>query len=95
MFRAIAGAHANCVDICNMSFGERVRTPNLGRFADLVRDLVYKHRRMFVCSAGNHGPGLGSVSCPSMQIALSLYPCEYVGPLVNSASEVSWPVLVD
>lgn len=62
--RAAVGAHKNNVDVCNMSYGEEVRTPNCGRFSDLLRDLVFKRRIMFICASGNNGPGLSSVNSP-------------------------------
>lgn len=64
LVRAITAVLENKVHVCNMSYGEAVRTPNHGRFAELLRDLVHKHRIMFVTSAGNSGPGLSSIGAP-------------------------------
>lgn len=52
------------VDVVNMSFGEPCHIPDRGRFVELVTQVVRERNVIFVCSAGNNGPGLSTVSAP-------------------------------
>lgn len=68
------------VDIANMSFGEPCRLPNRGRFVDIVTKLVRERNMVFVCSAGNNGPGLSTVSAPGGTTAAVIGVGAYVTP---------------
>ncbi|CAG0883314.1 unnamed protein product [Darwinula stevensoni] len=52
------------VDVINMSYGEHTHFAHSGRIGELVKDVVYKEGVLWVSSAGNHGPALGTVGAP-------------------------------
>eukprot|EP01114_Cavostelium_apophysatum_P008446 TRINITY_DN2094_c0_g1_i2.p1 TRINITY_DN2094_c0_g1~~TRINITY_DN2094_c0_g1_i2.p1 ORF type:complete len:1234 (+),score=363.51 TRINITY_DN2094_c0_g1_i2:119-3820(+) len=64
MIRGLSYVIRHKVDLINMSFGEGVTRPNVGRFVDLARAVVHKHDVIFVSSAGNSGPALTTVGSP-------------------------------
>ncbi|KAJ1963266.1 hypothetical protein GGI12_002155 [Dipsacomyces acuminosporus] len=52
-------------DLANMSYGEPSSTTNIGQWVQLVRrEVVRRHRCIFVSSAGNEGPALSTVGAP-------------------------------
>ncbi len=52
-------------DLANMSYGESASIPDVGRFADLLRDeVINKSGCIFVSSAGNAGPAMTTVGAP-------------------------------
>ncbi|KAJ1826085.1 hypothetical protein LPJ56_002362 [Coemansia sp. RSA 2599] len=52
-------------DLANMSYGEPSATPNRGQWVQLVRrEVIRRHRCIFVSSAGNEGPALSTVGAP-------------------------------
>jgi hypothetical protein len=54
----------NC-HIVNYSFGEPV-SGDKGRFMDILDEYAFKHNIVFVTSAGNSGPGMGTVGAPGV-----------------------------
>lgn len=78
MERAVNAVIRNKVDIINMSYGEPVKDPSSGRVVNVIRELIRRHGVIFVTSAGNAGPALGTVgapasSCSSDVIAVGAY----------------------
>ncbi|CAG9759947.1 unnamed protein product [Ceutorhynchus assimilis] len=53
------------VDVINMSYGERAHWVDTGRIGELVNEIVNKYGVIWVSSAGNNGPALGTISTPS------------------------------
>ncbi|KAJ2672729.1 hypothetical protein IWW42_002680 [Coemansia sp. RSA 1085] len=52
-------------DVANMSYGEPSATSNRGQWIQAVsREVVQRHRCVFVSSAGNEGPALSTVGSP-------------------------------
>ncbi|KAJ2161782.1 hypothetical protein GGF46_001204 [Coemansia sp. RSA 552] len=52
-------------DLANMSFGEPSSTANVGQWVQMVRkEVVRRHRCIFVSSAGNEGPALTTAGAP-------------------------------
>lgn len=47
----------------NISYGEACGIPNAGQCSDLINNLVNQNM-IFVCSAGNNGPGLCTLGAP-------------------------------
>lgn len=50
------------VDLINMSYGEHSHWSNTGRVGDLMAEVINKAGVTWVCSAGNDGPALCTVS---------------------------------
>ncbi|KAG5891542.1 hypothetical protein JTB14_028560 [Gonioctena quinquepunctata] len=53
------------VHVINMSYGEHAHWVDAGRVGDLVNEIVNKYGVIWVSSAGNNGPALGTISTPS------------------------------
>uniref|UniRef100_V5I9M9 Tripeptidyl-peptidase 2 n=1 Tax=Anoplophora glabripennis TaxID=217634 RepID=V5I9M9_ANOGL len=53
------------VHVINMSYGEHAHWVDAGRVGDLANEIVNKYGVIWVCSAGNNGPALGTISTPS------------------------------
>ncbi|KAH1023665.1 hypothetical protein HUJ04_012827 [Dendroctonus ponderosae] len=53
------------VHVINMSYGEHAHWVDAGRIGDLVNEIVNKYGIIWVSSAGNNGPALGTISTPS------------------------------
>ncbi|KAL1492743.1 hypothetical protein ABEB36_010950 [Hypothenemus hampei] len=53
------------IHIINMSYGEHAHWVDTGRIGDLVNEIVNKYGVIWVSSAGNNGPALGTISTPS------------------------------
>jgi tripeptidyl-peptidase-2 len=51
-------------DLVNMSYGGPTPIPNQGRLEELRGQLVNDHGVIYVCSAGNSGPGLSTIGGP-------------------------------
>ncbi|ORX65947.1 subtilisin-like protein [Linderina pennispora] len=52
-------------DLANMSYGEPSATANSGQWVQLLRkEVIKKHRCIFVSSAGNEGPALSTAGAP-------------------------------
>eukprot|EP01117_Protostelium_nocturnum_P004535 TRINITY_DN1637_c0_g1_i1.p1 TRINITY_DN1637_c0_g1~~TRINITY_DN1637_c0_g1_i1.p1 ORF type:complete len:1249 (-),score=365.62 TRINITY_DN1637_c0_g1_i1:533-4279(-) len=64
IIRGLIAAKANGCHIINMSYGEAVHRPNVGRTIELIKEFVEKHNIIFVSSGGNNGPGLSTVGAP-------------------------------
>jgi len=50
-----------------MSFGEATSLAHAGRIGELLEEAIHRHKIIFVTSAGNSGPGLGTVGSPAAQ----------------------------
>jgi len=83
--RALAACRQHGVDVINMSYGEATALPNRGRFIDLANDIVNKHGVMFVSSAGNAGPALGTVGAPGGTCSSIISVGAFVSPTLASA----------
>ncbi|KAJ8975804.1 hypothetical protein NQ317_013735 [Molorchus minor] len=53
------------IQVINMSYGEHAHWVDAGRVGDLVNEIVNKYGVIWVSSAGNNGPALGTISTPS------------------------------
>ncbi|KAL7749119.1 hypothetical protein RI367_005524 [Sorochytrium milnesiophthora] len=63
--RAVLSMVQNKCDLANISYGEAVNCPNVGRFTELLRDVaINQHGVIVVSSAGNAGPALTTVGAP-------------------------------
>ncbi|KAJ1666207.1 hypothetical protein EV178_002447 [Coemansia sp. RSA 1646] len=63
--RAVGAIIEHGADLANMSFGEPSATHNAGQWVQMVRkEVVRRHRCIFVSSAGNEGPALTTVGAP-------------------------------
>ncbi|CAH1153592.1 unnamed protein product [Phaedon cochleariae] len=56
------------VHVINMSYGEFAHWVDAGRVGDLVNEIVNRYGVIWVSSAGNNGPALGTISTPSDSI---------------------------
>lgn len=52
------------IDVINMSYGEHAAWSNSGRVGELMAELVNRYGVVWVGSAGNHGPALGTIGTP-------------------------------
>jgi len=64
LVRALIAAKQNNCDLINISYGEPINQPNIGRFPELAKEFVEKHNIIILASAGNNGPCLSTVSSP-------------------------------
>ena len=71
-----AGCH-----LINMSFGEATSLPHTGRIGELLEEAIHRHKIIFVTSAGNSGPALGTVGSPAAQAVGTIS----VGALISPA----------
>ncbi|KAJ2556380.1 hypothetical protein EV175_002046 [Coemansia sp. RSA 1933] len=63
--RAVGAIIEHKADLANMSFGEPSATHNSGQWVQIIRkEVVRRHRCIFVSSAGNEGPALSTVGAP-------------------------------
>ena len=62
--RAVAATLDAGASLVNLSYGEATATPNAGRLIAQATDLVARSGVVFVSSAGNAGPALGTVGAP-------------------------------
>ncbi|VEN54465.1 unnamed protein product [Callosobruchus maculatus] len=53
------------IHVINMSYGEHAHWVDAGRIGDLVNEVVNKYGVVWVSSAGNNGPALGTITTPS------------------------------
>ncbi|XP_050313767.1 tripeptidyl-peptidase 2 isoform X2 [Anthonomus grandis grandis] len=53
------------IHVINMSYGEHAHWVDTGRVGNLVNEIVNKYGIIWVSSAGNSGPALGTISTPS------------------------------
>lgn len=53
------------IDVINMSYGEHAHWLDSGRVGELLNEVVNKYGIVWVASAGNNGPALGTISTPS------------------------------
>ncbi|XP_060515966.1 tripeptidyl-peptidase 2 [Cylas formicarius] len=53
------------IHVINMSYGEHAHWVDTGRIGDLVNEIVNKYGVIWISSAGNNGPALGTISTPS------------------------------
>jgi hypothetical protein len=63
------------------SFGEATSLAHAGRIGALLEEAIHRHQIIFVTSAGNSGPGLGTVGSPAAQAVGTIS----VGALVSPA----------
>ena len=64
LVRGLIATLENKCHLINMSYGEAVTVPDMGRFCELANEIVFKHNVVFLASAGNNGPALSTVGCP-------------------------------
>ena len=81
MIRGLVHAIAAGVHVINMSFGEATSLPHAGRIGELLEEAIHRHKIIFVTSAGNSGPGLGTVGSPAAQAVGTIS----VGALISPA----------
>ncbi|KAI8319716.1 subtilisin-like protein, partial [Martensiomyces pterosporus] len=63
--RAASAIVEHSADLANMSYGEPSATSNAGQWVQMVRrEVVRRHRCIFVSSAGNEGPALSTAGAP-------------------------------
>jgi tripeptidyl-peptidase-2 len=84
--RAVVAVLAHKADVINMSYGEATATPNAGRFIRLAEELVHKRGVLFVASAGNAGPALGTVGAPGGTSSAAMGVGAYVSPALAEAA---------
>ncbi|XP_066157913.1 tripeptidyl-peptidase 2 isoform X2 [Euwallacea fornicatus] len=53
------------IHVINMSYGEHAHWVDTGRIGELANEIVNKYGVIWVSSAGNNGPALGTISTPS------------------------------
>lgn len=68
------------IDVINMSYGEHAAWSNSGRVGELMAELVNRYGIVWVASAGNHGPALGTIGTPP---DISTDSCVAVGAYVS------------
>lgn len=68
------------IDVINMSYGEHAAWSNSGRIGELMAELVNRYGVIWVASAGNHGPALGTIGTPP---DISSESCVSVGAYVS------------
>ncbi|DBA02238.1 TPA: hypothetical protein N0F65_007648 [Lagenidium giganteum] len=80
----LAVVQAKC-DIINMSYGEYAGEHNAGRIVELAQEIVDQHNVMYVCSAGNNAPALGTVGALGGTSSATLAVGAYVSPAMMDA----------
>lgn len=83
--RALIAVLENKCDLINMSYGEAAAAVNAGRFVRLAEEIVYKHNVIYVASAGNAGPALGTVGAPGGTSSALLGVGAFVTPALAEA----------
>jgi tripeptidyl-peptidase-2 len=81
MIRGLIHAINAGVHLINMSFGEATSLAHAGRIGELLEEAIHRHGIIFVTSAGNSGPGLGTVGSPAAQAVGTIS----VGALISPA----------
>lgn len=84
--RAVAAAVAAGADIINLSYGEATATPDGGRLIDLIAHAVNSAGLVFISSAGNAGPALGTVGAPGGTSTPVISVGAYVSPSLAAAA---------
>lgn len=83
--RALITVLENKCDLINMSYGEAGAALNAGRFVRLAEEVVFKHNVIYVASAGNAGPALGTVGSPGGTSSALLGVGAFVTPALAEA----------
>jgi len=84
--RGLAAVLRNKCDLINRSYGGSTADPNRGRIDELYRQIVNRHGVIFVASAGNSGPALGTVASPGGTNSAILGVGAYVSPAMMQAA---------
>ncbi|KAK3925767.1 Tripeptidyl-peptidase 2 [Frankliniella fusca] len=72
------------IHVMNMSYGEHPHYSTSGRVIDMINDVIDKYGPVWVCSAGNEGPALSTISTPPNVNANTLIGFDFVSTGVGA-----------